>query len=59
MNLNGKCSFVLCLLCFFLMGHKSDKFIIIQSTTSTRDSGFYDYIIEKFNNNKILILKHI
>lgn len=51
MNLNGKCSFVLCLLCFFLMGHKSDKFIIIQSTTSTRDSGFYDYIIEKFNQN--------
>ncbi|MDC3091283.1 substrate-binding domain-containing protein [Rickettsiales bacterium] len=32
------------------MAQKSDKFIIIQSTTSTRDSGFYDYIIEKFKN---------
>ena len=50
MNFNGKYCIVLFILCFFLMGHKSDKFIIIQSTTSTRDSGFYDYIIGKFKN---------
>ena len=28
-----------------------DRSIIIQSTTSLKNSGFYDYIIEKFNKN--------
>ena len=32
------------------MSNNKNGFILIQSTTSTRDSGFYDYIIEKFNN---------
>ena len=26
----------------------SKEFIIVQSTTSTRDSGFYDYLLPKF-----------
>ena len=27
----------------------SKEFIIVQSTTSTRDSGFYDYLLPKFS----------
>tara|TARA_B100001769_G_C22064639_1_gene572817 strand:+ start:463 stop:1287 length:825 start_codon:yes stop_codon:yes gene_type:complete len=33
--------------------------LIIQSTTSTRDSGFYDYIIPKFNEKYSIIVKVI
>ena len=29
---------------------RSNDFILIQSTTSTRDSGFYEYLIPKFKD---------
>ena len=35
-------------LLFFSFNIKAQEFIIIQSTTSTRDSGFYDYLLPKF-----------
>ena len=36
---------------FFSSSHANKNFIIIQSTTSTSDSGFYQYIIKKFNKS--------
>ena len=38
------------LIIFFIKFHplSSKEFIIVQSTTSTRDSGFYDYLLPKF-----------
>ena len=37
----------LCVLFFDDQLH-SKEFIVLQSTTSTRDSGFYDYLLPKF-----------
>ena len=36
-------------LLFFSYHIKAQEFIIIQSTTSTRDSGFYDYLLPKIS----------
>ena len=36
---------------FVSSSHVNKNFIIIQSTTSTSDSGFYKYIIKKFNES--------
>ncbi len=46
----------LCLVFFFLIFLRNESFskdfLVIQSTTSTRDSGFYNYILPKFKNEK-------
>ena len=34
---------------------QSNDFLILQSTTSTRDSGFYDFILPEFKKNLILM----
>ena len=41
--------FLFLFLLFDLNGFAKRNFILIQSTTSTRDSGFYDFLIPKFN----------
>ena len=46
-------------LIFSFASTKTKDFIIIQSTTSTRDSGFYEYILEKYrkkNSTKIKVV---
>tara|TARA_B100000287_G_scaffold300617_1_gene283768 strand:+ start:1557 stop:2402 length:846 start_codon:yes stop_codon:yes gene_type:complete len=48
-----KIIFSFILLCFFTLisfyANANDRELIIQSTTSTRDSGFYEFIVPKFN----------
>ena len=48
-----KIIFSFILLCFFTIisfyANANDRELIIQSTTSTRDSGFYEFIVPKFN----------
>ena len=39
---------LLIIILFNLNTLSSKEFIIVQSTTSTRDSGFYDYLLPKF-----------
>ena len=39
---------LLIILCINFHPLYSKEFIIVQSTTSTRDSGFYDYLLPKF-----------
>ena len=49
MNLKRKIFLILLLNLSFFTKIKSKEFIILQSTTSVRDSGLYDYILPKFN----------
>ena len=57
MSFNMNFTFKFSLICFsfilflnYYSVSKSKSFLILQSTTSTRDSGLYDYILPKFKN---------
>lgn len=43
--------------CFFFFSLQAKEFITIQSTTSIRDSGFYKYIMDKYQDESSVNLK--
>ena len=43
--------------CFFFFSLTAQEFITIQSTTSIRDSGFYNYIQDKYQEESSTKLK--